>query len=100
MHLLTQTIEVRWPAEIEGASGLYDGDKQTIDILSTCGYDQQRETLLHESLHAMLAYTHLDALLDEQNEGASEHLVSALAPIMLSWIRENPRIMRYLEDRL
>jgi hypothetical protein len=78
------------------AYGLYDERNQSITLDSHLPFERQRETYLHENLHAMFAMGQMDALLNAEADGLDEHCVSVLAPIMLSWMRDNPRSVAYL----
>lgn len=81
---------------IHACYGVYSEAEQSITLDAGLHFERQRETLLHESLHAMLAVGQLDALMAGSMEGFDEHLVSALAPILLSWMRDNPDVVVYL----
>lgn len=83
-------------AHVHPAYGLYDERTQVIKIDAHLPFERQRETFLHENLHAMMSAGQLDALLVAEAEGLDEHLVGILAPILLCWMRENPRAVAYL----
>lgn len=55
---------------------------------------QERDTLLHELLHAIWAHTGLSYEDDEQ-----ERVVGALAPWLLGALRDNPRLVAFLLAR-
>lgn len=77
--------------------GTCDRDGQTIEVETEgIGFDKRRETLLHESLHALIAMTGLskDALDDRE-----ENVVNRLAPALLQFIRDNPTLYSYLTGR-
>ena len=76
--------------------GVYDEEHQVITLDSAMGFERQRETFLHENLHAMWAVAQLDGL--SPLDGFDEHLVSALAPVMLSWLRDNPEAVTFLME--
>ncbi len=80
------------------AYGVYDERDQTISIDAHLPFERQRETLLHECLHAMLSVGQLDSLLTQESVGLDEHVVGALAPILLSFLRDNPRAVAYLME--
>jgi hypothetical protein len=80
------------------AYGIYNEADQTMSIDDDLGFERERETFLHENIHALIAATQLDTMLADEMPGFDEHFVSALAPIMLSWIRENPATIAYLQE--
>lgn len=48
-----------------------------------------RETLLHESLHAVLEHTSVANAMHEE-------IISAMSPLLLHMLRANPALVRYL----
>jgi len=109
VRLLSQRIDVREEGELhmeaheDGAEphqhrvyGVYDEEKQVITLDAAMGFERQRETFLHENLHAMCAVAQLDGL--SAMEGFDEHWVSSLSPVMLSWMRDNPAVMKFLME--
>lgn len=111
-HLLTQHWRVRhvpnsdellvYGDDIENAvgkeamglcnSGTHEIVMRTIPSVSA---DQEKDTLLHEVLHAVLAVTGLDQRISEKT---AEDMVGRLAPAILSLMRENPYLMSYLME--
>jgi hypothetical protein len=53
----------------------------------------QREILLHEILHALLATS---GVASEMGEKREEGLVRALSPWLLDLLQRNPRLVSYL----
>jgi hypothetical protein len=91
---------IRWSTkairelEREFAEDLYgttDPDTQTIFMHSRLSHDRARVTLLHEILHA--CFHAADYPLSHKRE---EKAVSALAPVLLAVLRDNPHIVTYL----
>lgn len=81
------------------AYGVYDEAHQTITLDTDMGHDRRRESFLHEQLHAMFSMAQLDSLLEgNAGHGADEHVVSALAPVILSWLRDNRDVVAYLQE--
>lgn len=80
------------------AYGVYDEAQQVITLDDSLGFERARETFLHENIHALFAISQLDGVIDGQSEGLSEHIVAAVAPVMLSWMRDNPEVMEYLTE--
>lgn len=58
--------------------------------------DRQRETMLHEVLHATIHAAGMDFMFEGDQE---EHVVTALAPHLLAVMKENHRLMAYLIGR-
>lgn len=78
--------------KLQGLMGQTDSRSNEIHVSPQQSDDQQADTLLHEILHAAYDQTslrHLDA------EG-EEAVVSALAPILLGVLRNNPDVVRVL----
>lgn len=110
IRLLSQRIAVREvenlhvPCEdpegqhVHEAYGIYDERPQRISLDKGLPFERQRETLLHESLHAMFSITNLDTILSREAEGLDEHIVSVLSPVLLAFLRENPRTVAYLQE--
>lgn len=80
------------------AYGVYDEGDQSITLDASNGFERMRETFTHETLHAVLAVTHLDALLDAEADGLSEHVVSVLSPVILALLRDNPEAVNFLRE--
>lgn len=108
VRLLTQRIDVTWveglhhvPLEMESdglgqrAMGIYDMVEQTITMDVNLGWERERQTFLHENLHAMVAISGLEAAF---REDAEEHIVGVLAPVLLSWLRDNPEAVAFLME--
>lgn len=106
--LLTQRIDISWVDNLHHASedgegnvvaqkamGVYEMVEQTISMRNGMGFERERQTLLHENLHAMVAAGGLEVAF---REDAEEHIVGVLAPVLLSWMRENPHIVKYLME--
>ncbi len=60
-----------------------------------CGPDQERDTLMHETLHAIFALTGLDL---EQDDAKTESMISRLSPALLDVLRSNPTFTQHLLD--
>ncbi len=98
IRLLGQVIPVvdKLNLEHEGGKchGLYEPGAPRISIDRVDGHERKRATLVHESLHAMFNAAALSAAPADDEE----ELVSRLAPILLSWIRENRIMVEYLRE--
>lgn len=80
------------------AYGVYEEATQVISIDKGLKFERARETFLHENLHAMLAMNQVDSLLEGQSQGLGEHVVSATAPVLLAWMRDNPAAVAWLQE--
>jgi hypothetical protein len=79
------------------AYGRYHAGSQTIEVEASLGFECQRETFLHENLHAMLNAAKLQDIAPDI-PGLGEHFVDNLAPVLLCWLRENPTAVLYLQQ--
>lgn len=71
------------------AFGRADVVKQTLSVRNGQGPHQERDTLLHELLHACgLAIGH----------ELEEHQVASVTPILLDVLRQNPDVVAYLTE--
>lgn len=73
--------------------GLCHLDSLTIQVQENQPLDIERDTVLHEVLHACLALTGHNLVLGAD---AEEALIRALSPILLHTLRRNKRLRRYL----
>jgi len=69
---------------------MVDHTEQKIFIDELTKLDRQRVTVMHEVLHCCTA---LARVSDDSTE---EHTVSALAPVIVQVLRENPDLVAYL----
>lgn len=91
-------IEVcKLPAEFEGVDcGQFLSYRNRIDLSGVLAPDVERNTLLHELVHAMLFYGGLRETLSKRDE---ELLCNSLAMMLLGILRENPSLVRYFTER-
>jgi len=73
--------------------GLCDSVKQDIWLRTGLGETFERETLLHELLHAMFDMTGLSHELGVEKE---ENIIRRLSPVLLDFLMSNPHILPYL----
>lgn len=92
LRLLAAEIDIVFVAGLtEGnhaAFGVYDDKKSTVSVLEGCSKSATQDTIVHELMHAILQAYELD----------SEKIVRALTPGVLSMIRDNPELVRYLQS--
>jgi len=90
INLLGYDINVRFKPMIlvdnATALGTYIQDKTEIQLKSNMSKSAERNTLLHELLHAILQEYELD----------SEELVRIVTPALLNLLRSNPKLIAYL----
>jgi hypothetical protein len=100
IRLASQTVRVERASHIQlgeehehaQAWGLYDGAQPLILVASGQGHDRERNTFLHENLHLLWD---IAGIGDEYEED----IVNRLAPLLLCWLRENPRAVAYLTEK-
>lgn len=71
------------------AWGSTDAGTAQIRVVEAQGPYQERDTVLHELLHAALLV---------MGKGREEEIVSALSPVLLDVLRSNPELVAYLVD--
>lgn len=78
------------------AIGYASLEKQKIFIDSNSGPDVQRETTFHETWHALMYTTHLCEKLSNIDPDLEEEIIRTLSPLLLTVMRQNPKLMEYL----
>lgn len=81
---------------VEGAIGCCDLVHDEIGLANYLGPERERETLLHECLHGLLGKMGYTL---ERSDDEEEALVKRLSPLLLDFIRSNPRLVAYLSQR-
>lgn len=81
-----------WDQEMKRDLGTCDHNHLQIKIAAQ-PKDNERETLLHEALHAVLDSINVRDMLSPKQE---EQLVSRLSPPLLDMLRRNPEFTGYL----
>lgn len=79
-----------------GASGTCSPDDTRILIDGTLSGGAEKDTLLHEILHALLGQTDVVRRLKEVDPNLEEDMVYSLTPRLLSLLLENPELVEYL----
>ena len=80
-----------------GASGLCGTDTQEVHVDMKLGPTVERETVLHELLHAVWGQTFLSRRYpDNAGDSEGEGIIDELAPRILALLRDNPRLITYL----
>lgn len=77
--------------------GLCEPTQNTISVDTDMATDRFKEVFLHEHLHALIAMAGLtrDCITAEQDEAIAKRL----APILLLFLRDNPRVYTFLTGR-
>lgn len=99
LEIAGQTFRVQWipedrPMRHDGHVGETVTEKQTIAISEGQGFECERDTVIHESLHAMLTLTGNEDRFRDQD--AKEAVVTALSVGILAELRHNPGFVDYL----
>lgn len=97
LRLLSARVEVALQPDLTHADGdscygIYDTDAMVIWLRLGDSRERQKVTLIHEALHAMIA---AGAVRDASDEEAA---VTALAPLVLDFIRNNTGVIAYLQE--
>lgn len=83
-----------------GANGACLPDVASILLDSTCAPDTERDTVLHELLHAIWKQTQLVIEHpDGDSDSVGEKLIQTLAPRLLDLLRSNPKLVEYLTEK-
>lgn len=83
--------------ELEDLNGLCDFDRQRIWVKTPQTPGMERDTVLHEVLHAV--FDQLDVkrrMKEEVGKEFEEDVVYALAPRLLAVLKDNPGLVKYL----
>lgn len=81
----------------DGLDGATLTRQGVILLAENLGFDQERETFLHEALHAAIDQTNLRSAASADRD-EEERLVSALSPVLFGFIRDNPRVIAWLQE--
>ena len=104
IRLLSNDIPVVWSAaaiadasrkEGEPLYGLYHDGQIIID---PAGWNV-RDTLLHETLHAVIAQTGLSESAGPLSSETEEQVIRALTPLLIHLMRENKNLIQFLIER-
>lgn len=70
--------------------GWCQNGEHTISIRTDLPIERERTTLVHEVLHALWDMSALP------NKPAEEQAISTLAPLLIAFLEDNPKFLRYL----
>jgi hypothetical protein len=84
-------------ASIAGATGTCGEDTQLILVDDQVGPDQERDTVLHELLHAIFFASNVKSILPgDDTKELEEKLILSTATRLLELLRDNPKLVEYL----
>jgi hypothetical protein len=104
IRILHRTITIRWdPAHIVRAThdegeplhGIYRNGEI---LIAPAHDDAEKETLLHETLHAIIDQTALATDGAPLAGAAEEQVVRTLSPLLFHTLRTNPAFVRWLVE--
>lgn len=72
--------------------GVTNNKLRTVTIYPHADEQQERDTLLHEALHALLH----ECLFFGDNDAQEEEFVLRFTPRLLAFMQDNPRIVEFL----
>lgn len=102
IRVLHRTMPIRWSAahinrvsreEGEPLHGIYRGGEI---LISPDTAEVERETLLHEVLHALIDQTALSSDGGPLSGDSEEQVVRTLSPLLFHTLRTNPTLTRWL----
>jgi hypothetical protein len=89
------TVKLDPEVGYRGANGETYPERLDILIAEGLAATREREVLLHESLHGLWQGT--DLRTEESGlQGYEEQVITALAPVLLDMLRDNPGLVSYL----
>lgn len=86
-------VKDKWLGPIAQNAGVTGTDVERIHIATGLSKGMERDTVLHEALHAVWTQTALDRKYDEE---AEEEAIWQLSPRILALLRDNPELVEYL----
>ena len=95
LTILGHPFTVEWKKLDEADAGCCYVAKQTMEIDTTLGPDQEKDTVMHEMIHAALHITGHDegTTLTHRQE---EAIVRAMGYAMVTIIKDNPHLVAWL----
>lgn len=77
--------------------GRHNGTLSTIEISKGLSKDQERATIVHESLHAIIMERGLQPIF--KDAAAEEAFITCFEGGLYAWIKDNPKLMQYLMEK-
>lgn len=81
----------------DNAGGLYLSENYLFYNLKQCK-EQQRLSVLHELLHAIINYSGLYTIMN-LNQQQEETIVRVLEPALYGLLRDNPQLVKFLTEK-
>jgi hypothetical protein len=82
------------------AWGYTQTDPDVIAVQAGVSKGREVDTLIHEIFHAVLTVVGTGCVVSTDPERMEEHFVSLLASGLASVLRDNPKLLPYLAERL
>lgn len=82
----------------QGLLGVTKHIPQVIEIRPDQGVTSKRDTVFHESIHAVCEVSGMAHLIGVDDEG-EERIIRLLTPWLLGLLRDNPRFVAYLLEK-
>jgi hypothetical protein len=104
IRILHRTIPIRWSAEHINRAAHEEGEplhgiyRRGEIIISPDTDDVEKETLLHEILHALIDQTALSSDGGPLNGDDEEQVVRTLSPLLFHTLKNNAALGRWLID--
>ena len=86
------TIQIEQSTTLD-CMGQYERSKALISVDKSLAPSQKAATILHEVLHVIIAETH-----PTMSESLEEKLVTTLETGLFAFIKDNPKLIRYMES--
>lgn len=81
---------------LRGLMGQYDGKRGVLRLSLDLPPDVERETFMHELLHAVFDQ---NGLAHEWGEEVTESATRRTSPVLLALLRDNPKLIAFLMKR-
>ncbi len=94
--------KVQWHKELGNfnAAGATNPELTLILVDPKNDKQVQRETLVHELLHAIWKQTDLRVSMpDDDNDSEGEKIIQRLSPYLYAFIKENPEVVAWLQSQ-
>ena len=109
VRILGQRVSVRLVEHLQNPNLVADHDDHEvlgawtsmhslIRLNSNMAPERMRITFMHENIHALMDAGGIDTQLASINDDLEEELVGRLAPLFVSWLRENPAAVTYIRE--
>lgn len=100
LRICGQPFKVDWGNRLSGTGkvGLCEISDQTLHVLAeSMAPHQERDTVLHEVIHALIGMTSHE---EDFKAGGEERVVCSVSTALLAVLRENPRFVVWLTEKI